>query len=131
MKTSFKLTIQTPNNTYFNEQIKQVDLCTNQGWISLLPNHCSFIGCLILPTITIHLFSNIKKKIICNPGIFRFINNEMIILTNFFVDYDNFDQTILIEKQKKINKWLNDFNFKQKIEDKISFNFEFLKKQIK
>ena len=60
MSNSFHLLVQMPNKICYDENIKQIDFCSEQGELSILPNHCSIIGCLQPTLLTIYSLS--KKK---------------------------------------------------------------------
>ena len=102
MTNNFRLLIQTPNKICFDEKISQIDFCSKRGKLSILPNHCSIIGCLCPSPLTIHLLSKKKKIIICNQGFFKFDNNELIILTNFFSYLEDFDTKLFLQQKEKL-----------------------------
>ena len=125
MTNSFHLLIQTPNKICFDEKISQIDFCSEQGKLSILPNHCSIIGCLCCSPLTIHLLSKKKKIIICNQGFFKFENNELIIFTNFFSLLENFDKKLFLQKKEKLTNALKKIAITQKICEKIDKDLDF------
>ena len=114
MKNSFHLLIQTPNKICFDEDISQIDFCSEQGMLSILPNHCSIIGCLYPTPLTIHLLSKKTKTVICNQGFFKFDNNKLIILTNFFSLQENFNKNLFLQKNTKLISLLKKFSISQR-----------------
>ena len=125
MANNFRLLIQTPNKICFDEKINQIDFCSERGKLSILPNHCSIIGCLCSSPLTIHLLSKKKKIIICNQGFFRFDNNELIILTNFFSYLENFDKKLFLQQKEKLTTSLKKIAITQKIYEKIDKDLKF------
>jgi len=125
MTNNFHLLIQTPNKICFDEKIGQIDFCSKQGKLSILPNHCSIIGCLCPSPLTIHLLSKKKKIIICNQGFFKFDNNELIILTNFFSYLEDFDTKLFLQKKEKLVTSLKKIAIAQKIYEKIDKDLNF------
>ena len=121
MANNFRLLIQTPNKICFDEKINQIDFCSERGKLSILPNHCSIMGCLCPSPLTIHLLPKKKKIIICNQGFFRFDNNELIILTNFFSYLENFDKKLFLQQKEKLTTSLK----------KLLLHKKFMKKLIK
>lgn len=125
MTNNFRLLIQTPNKICFDKKIGQIDFCSKQGKLSILPNHCSIIGCLCPSPLTIHLLSKKKKIIICNQGFFKFDNNELIILTNFFSYLEDFDTKLFLQKKEKLVTSLKKNAIAQKIYEKIDKDLNF------
>lgn len=125
MANNFRLLIQTPNKICFDEKINQIDFCSERGKLSILPNHCSIMGCLCPSPLTIHLLSKKKKIIICNQGFFRFDNNELIILTNFFSYLENFDKKLFLQQKEKLTTSLKKITITQKIYEKIDKDLKF------
>ena len=125
MTNNFRLLIQTPNKICFDEKINQIDFCSEQGKLSILSNHCSIMGCLQPSPLTIHLLSKKKKIIICNQGFFKFDNNELIILTNFFSYLENFDKKLFLQQKEKLTTSLKKLLLHKKIYEKINKDLEF------
>ena len=125
MTNNFRLLIQTPNKICFDKKIGQIDFCSKQGKLSILPNHCSIIGCLCPSPLTIHLLSKKKKIIICNQGFFKFDNNELIILTNFFSYLEDFDTKLFLQQKEKLVTSLKKIAIAQKICEKIDKDLNF------
>ena len=44
MANCFHLKINTPSKVYFDDEITQIELCTNNGYIGILPNHITIVG---------------------------------------------------------------------------------------
>lgn len=124
MPNSFRLLIQIPNKICFDEDISQIDFCSEQGKLSILPNHCSIIGYLQLAPLTIHLLSKKKKIVICDQGFFQFNNNKLLILTNFFSFQENFDKKLFLQQNEKFVNLLKKIDIPQKKCKKIDFNLK-------
>ena len=66
-----------------------------------------------------------KKIIICNQGFFKFDNNELIILTNFFSYLENFDKKLFLQQKEKLTASLKKLLLHKKIYEKINKDLEF------
>ena len=131
MANSFRLLIQTPDKICFNENISQIDFCSEQGKLSILPNHCSIIGCIYPIPLTIHLLTKKTKIAICNQGFFKFDNNELIILTNFFSFREDFDQKLFTQRKTRLISLIKKLNMPQKIYEKFDNDFNLFFHQLK
>ncbi len=131
MANSFRLLIQTPTKICFDENISQIDFCSEQGNLSILPNHCPIIGCLIPKPLTIHLPTKKIKMAICNRGFFRFNNNQLLILTNFFFFQENFDMKMFLQQKAKFITLIKKNTIPQKIYNEIDNDFSLLSSTIK
>ena len=121
MSNYFHLKINTPFKVCFDDDILQVEICTDKGYIGILPNHIPIIGNLTLGNITIHLKNNTIKKGFNGSGLFCFQNNCLTIITHNF----SFNINTCQQDYEKILHSLK----KIKLDDKTEENFEiYLKK---
>lgn len=121
MSNTFYLKINTPFNICFEDDITQIELCTDKGYTGILPNHISIIGMVVPGVITIHTKNNTLKKGTSGHGLFYFYDNKLFITIDTFTF---FNETIKSNYQD-ILKVLETF----KLDEKTRNHFEvYLKK---
>ena len=121
MSNIFHLKINTPFEVCYDDDITQVELHTNKGYIGILPNHIPIVGSIVPGNITIHTKNNILKKGVSGYGLFCFYDNKLLITTDTFY----FDINSHKNKHQNVLEVLNTFEFNKKTKN----NFEiYLKK---
>ena len=87
---SFKLKIVTPFGVFFEGDIESLNICTKQGYLTILSNHIPLISPLKIESMTFRLNSsenlknNIKETRVCAlaGGIMYVGKNETKIIAN-------------------------------------------------
>lgn len=121
MANCFHLKINTPFKVYFDDEITQIELCTNNGYIGILHNHIPIVGAIVPGNITIHTKNNQLKKGYSGYGLFSFYKNKLIVVSDTF----SFDKITTAKNHQDI---LNTFKT-LKLHKKTIDNFEvYLKK---
>lgn len=121
MSNTFHLKINTPFNICFDDDITQVELCTDKGYTGILPNHIPIIGMIVPGVITIHTKNNGLKKGNSGYGLFYFYDNKLFINTDTFI----FGNETNKDNHQDILKVLETF----KLDEKTRNRFEvYLKK---
>lgn len=99
----FKLKVNTPEGVLINEDIFQIEIKTDTGYIGLLANHSPIVGVIETSICYIRDQKNERKGALVNRGIFEFNNNVVTIITDFFQYTENLNKNVLDSREAAIN----------------------------
>ncbi len=101
MKKTFNLLLTSPNKVCINKEVMQVTFCTDNGYITILPNHAKIIGCLSPGIVIVKYPTGEKQELLQNYGSFYFENNNLSIISdyaNFLNNPNNLAELNIIQK---------------------------------
>lgn len=136
MASLFNLKISIPSKIYYNKSVRQVDVCTTEGYCGILDKHVPTVASIVPSFIYIHEDNNNKTLVgIINNGLFSVDKQGMSIVTDFF-EFSNVASIDAIEQRNAIIKksiilMADDDVQKQKIYDNLELTTRKLKELIK
>lgn len=83
----YHLTIVTPENEVFDEDVQSVIAFGGLGYFEVLQNHCAILSTLQSGKLTITKGNGEKHFYYVSGGFFEFLHNRATILADDFTDY--------------------------------------------
>lgn len=102
---SFKLKVITPYGIFFEGEIDSLNICTTQGYLTILPNHIPLVTPLNINTMTYRKNKDIRVCALAG-GIMYVNNNETKIIANACEYRENIDINRALEAKKRAEKRL-------------------------
>lgn len=102
---SFKLKVITPYGVFFEGDIDSLNICTSQGYLTILPNHIPLVTPLNIDKMT---FKFNKESHVCalSGGIMYVGTNETKIIANACEYAENIDINRALEAKKRAEQRL-------------------------
>ncbi|MBU5314933.1 ATP synthase F1 subunit epsilon [Clostridium bornimense] len=79
MNKKFHLTIVTPDNIYFEGEVEELMVTTENGPVGILANRLSIITAVV-PSVTTYYDDENKKVLFTSSGVFKFRDNKAVLM---------------------------------------------------
>ncbi|BDV02168.1 MAG: ATP synthase epsilon chain [Candidatus Hepatoplasma vulgare] len=106
MAKKFNLKILTPRNTFFSQDVDEINIEIANGYIGILPNHTPIISSIKPSTFLIKPDKKGKVDGIIGGGILYFYENELKIFTTNIIWVSQIEKTKAKTEISKINNRL-------------------------
>lgn len=118
MAKKFNLKILTPRNTFFSQDVEEINIEIANGYIGILPNHTPVISSIKPSTFLIKPDKKGKIDGVISGGILYFYDNELKIFTTNVTWTSQIEKTKVKSEISKVNsrleqKDLSDFEKKR------------------
>jgi ATP synthase F1 epsilon subunit len=132
MAKLFKLKVNTPNGIFFEDDIFQIELRTNNGYIGILAEHAPIIGAIVPSVCYIRDSKNNRLPAVINNGIFKMDGKTINVITDFFDFTENINDSVFKRREEQIknaisNKNITDSQTFEKIKLKLQSELDKLK----
>lgn len=126
MKASeFKLIIQTPTVFFFEDEISQITIKIDQGYIGILKNHSPFVSNIRPCYFELTTKTGENKIGFISSGLIYVEKEKTIIITNNVVWKEGIDKEIYKEKLKIVEEEINNNKIKGFMLEKLKDEKEF------
>jgi len=108
MAKTFHVNISMPDKICVDKECVSVNMPTVKGYITILPHHAPLISALEPGYLTITYEDGSKYIGLINNGVFRFKDNKLTILSDFFEKKEKVNPNVLKEIRQKISQAMKD-----------------------
>jgi F0F1-type ATP synthase epsilon subunit len=112
MPKPFKLKVNTPAGTFFEDEIFQIELKTPSGMVGFLADHQPSIGSITPSICYIRDTKGNRVSAIVNAGIYKMDGKQISIITDFFDFSEKIDALVFQLRKAKIDEAINNKNLK-------------------
>jgi F0F1-type ATP synthase epsilon subunit len=112
MDKPFKLKVNTPAGTLFEDEVLQVELKTPNGVVGFLADHQPSVGSILPSICYIKDGRGNRVSAIINTGIYKMDGKQINIITDFFDFTDKINQSVFDVRKQKIEQALSNKNIK-------------------
>ncbi|MDR1991257.1 MAG: hypothetical protein LBP70_00805 [Mycoplasmataceae bacterium] len=110
MPKFFKLKVNTPAGTFFEDDVLQVELKTPNGIIGFLADHQPSIGSILPSLCYIRDVNGNRVQALVNKGIYKMDGQQINIITDFFYLTDQINPSILEIRKQQIEQVVSNKN---------------------
>ncbi|MDR0739293.1 MAG: F0F1 ATP synthase subunit epsilon [Mycoplasmataceae bacterium] len=107
MPKPFKLKINTPDGTSYEDEILQIELKTPNGVVGFLADHQPSIGAIMPSICYIKDQNGNRVPAVINSGIYKMDGNQINVITDFFDFTDKINQSVFEIRRRKIENAIN------------------------
>jgi F-type H+-transporting ATPase subunit epsilon len=104
---SLKLSIISPENILFSENVDMVVIPGSEGDFGVMPGHAAFIANIRPGIISIYNGENIFKKIFIYSGIAEVSDNICSILAEYAIDVEEINREQLVKDIEQLTDYLS------------------------
>jgi F0F1-type ATP synthase epsilon subunit len=133
MAKLFRLKVNTPEGTLFEDDVLQVEIKTPNGMVGFLAEHQPSIGSILPSVCYIRDGKGERVSAVVNTGIYKMDGKQINIITDFFYFTDKINQSIFEIRKSKIqeaikNKDIHNIKVYEGIQRKLQNELEELAK---
>ncbi|MDR0674852.1 MAG: hypothetical protein LBF36_01120 [Mycoplasmataceae bacterium] len=112
MSKLFKLKVDTPGGTLFEDDVLQVEIKTPNGMVGFLADHQPSIGSVLPSICYIRDDKGERVSAVVNTGIYRMDGKQINIITDFFDFTDKINQSVFEIRKQRIEQAISNKNVK-------------------
>lgn len=113
-KTNLHFKIVTPERIVFEQDIKQVTVPTQQGEITILPNHIALVSVLLPGELIV--VDNETTSMAVSGGFIKVADNQVVVLADTAERAEEIDETRAEEARARAQKLIEDAKDKADID---------------